>query len=427
MRKNIFDLKGHGTNVRTEVMAGLVGFFTIAYIIAVNSFILAESGMPLEGAMIATILISFVGCLLMGFWANAPILLVPGMGINVMFTYTFVHSMGMDYRTALTLVFISGVLFVGVAFTKLGAILNRVIPQSLKVAITVGIGLFLIFIGLEKGGIIDRGTSSMIALGDLSDPKLIATVLTLLIALVLFLRNITGHFLWAMIAGTAIAALFGILPDSSGNEEISLASYGDVFGAWSFDSVLSMAFIVGTFSLTMVTVFENIGLVQAHTAAAGRPEKAERALQATSLSAMLSGLFGSSTPVATAETGAVIAAGGRTGLSAVTAGVLFLLSTFFIPVIQYIPDNAIAPILLIIGGLMVQNITDLDTSDLTEAFPAIFLIAMIPFTQSIADGVAVGFILYPLLKLASGRAREVATPLYVIAVLFILNFAVYLV
>ncbi|MGM9921050.1 MAG: solute carrier family 23 protein, partial [Bhargavaea sp.] len=254
MKKDLFDLKGHGTNVRTEVMAGLVGFFTIAYIIAVNSFILAESGMPLEGAMIATILISFVGCLLMGLWANAPILLVPGMGINVMFTYTFVHSMGMDYRTALTLVFISGVIFVAVAFTKLGAILNRVIPQSLKVAITVGIGLFLIFIGLEKGGIIDRGTSSMIALGDLSDPKLIATVLTLLIALVLFLRNITGHFLWAMIAGTAIAALFGILPDGSGNDDISLASYGDVFAAWSFDSVLSMAFIVGTFSLTMVTV-----------------------------------------------------------------------------------------------------------------------------------------------------------------------------
>ncbi|MET3575995.1 NCS2 family permease [Bhargavaea ullalensis] len=417
----LFDLNGHGTTVRREVTAGLVGFFTIVYIIAVNSFILSEAGMPLDGAVVATIFTSFAGCLIMGLWANAPILLVPGMGINAMFTYTLVGSMGLSWQEALGLVFVAGLLFSVIAFTGLAGVLNRAIPQSLKEAITVGLGLFLIFIGLEKGGLIERGASSMIALGDLSSPAVIATVLTFLIAVILFLRNVSGHFLWSILAGTGLAALFGVMPGKSGSTP-SLSSYGEVFGALSLGGFLSAAFLVGTFSLTMVIVFENIGLVQAHTTAAGHPEKARKAFQANAVSAMLSGLFGSSPTVSTAETGAAIAAGGRTGLTTIVTGFLFLASLLFLPFIHLIPDNAIAPILLIIGGLMVQNIRNIDLSDLTEAFPAIFLIAMIPFTQSIADGIAVGFILYPLLKLADGKARDVAKPLYVIALLFLLNF-----
>ncbi|SIT84542.1 NCS2 family permease [Edaphobacillus lindanitolerans] len=421
--KHFFDLKGHGTTVRREVMAGLIGFFTILYIIAVNSFILSESGMPLDGAVVATVVTSFAGCLLMGLWANAPILLVPGMGINAMFTYTLVGSMGLSWQEALGLVFVAGLLFVVVAFTRLAGVLSRAIPQSLKEAITVGLGLFLIFIGLEKGGLIKRGSNSIIELGNLADPTVIATVLTFLVAVILFLRNVSGHFLWSILAGTGLAALLGILPGKT-EAAPSISSYGDVFSAFSFDGLGSAAFLIGTFSLTMVIVFENIGLVQAHLDTAGRPEKFRKAFQANAVSAMLSGLFGSSPTVSTAETGAAIAAGGRTGLTAIVTGVLFLASLLFLPFIHLIPDNAIAPILLIIGGLMVQNIRNIDLGDLTEAFPAIFLIAMIPFTQSIADGIAVGFILYPLLKLADGKAKEVAKPLYVIAFLFLLNFVV---
>nr|WP_082194290.1 NCS2 family permease [Bhargavaea cecembensis] len=407
-------------------MAGLIGFFTIVYIIAVNSFILSEAGLPLDGAVVATIVTSFAGCLIMGLWANAPILLVPGMGINAMFTYTLVGSMGMSWQEALGLVFISGILFAIIAFTGLAGVLNRAIPQSLKEAITVGLGLFLIFIGLEKGGLIERGTNSIIELGNLADPAVIATLLTFLIAIVLFLRNVNGHFLWSILAGTGFAALFGVLPVKA-DAAPAISSYGDVFAAMSFDGILSAAFVVGTFSLTMVVVFENIGLVQAHTVSSGHPEKFKKAFQANSVSAMLSGLFGTSPTVSTAETGAAIAAGGRTGLTAIVTGILFLASLLFLPFIHLIPDNAIAPVLLIIGGLMVQNVRNIDLNDPTEAFPAIFLIAMIPFTQSIADGIAFGFILYPLLKLSSGRGREVAPPLYIIAFLFLLNFAVNLI
>ena len=417
---DFFGLQEHGSSFQREVMAGLVGFFTILYIIAVNSFILSEAGIPIEGAILATILTSFVGCLIMGFWANAPILLVPGMGINALFTYTLVESMGLTWQEALGVVFVSGIVFVIIAFTPLTKILNDAIPQLLKEAITVGLGLFLMLIGLEKGQLVMRGESSIIALGDFSETGVLVTVLTFLVAIVLFLRNVKGNFLWTILFGTVLSAVFGILPKTG--ESTDLSSYSSVFGAMSFERWITLPFLVGVFSLTMVIVFENIGTIHSQVRMAEHPEKFNRAFQANGLATMFSGLFGSSPTVATVESTAAIAAGGRTGLTAITTGVLFLSSILFIPYIKLIPDQAIAPILIIIGGIMVQNIRNMDLSDLTEAFPAIIIIAMIPFTYSIADGIALGFILYPLLKLAKGRAKEVSSPLYIISGLFLINF-----
>ena len=418
-----FGLQENGTTVKREMTAGLVGFFTVVYIIAVNSLILSEAGMPLEAAIVATIAASVFGCLVMGFWGNAPILLVPGMGINALFSYTMVQSMGLSWQEALAVVFVSGVIFVAVAFTRFAKMLSAAVPHSLKEAITIGLGLFLMLIGLEKGGIVERGTSSILALGSLAEAQVLATVLTFLIAIVLFNRNVPGNFLITIVVGTVIASFFGLIDFGSMSEpSINAAEAFAVFGALSFGNILSMTFWVAVFSLTMVLVFENIGLVHGQVAFIERPEKFGRAFQATSISAMTSGVFRTSPTVATVESAAGMTAGGRTGLTTITAGLLFLLASFFIPVIKLIPDSAIAPILIIIGGLMLQNIQNLDMKDMSESFPALMIVALIPFTYSIADGIAIGFILYPVLKIATGRWREVSPVLYVIAGLFLANF-----
>lgn len=404
-------------------MAGTIGFFTIVYIIAVNSLILSEAGVPLEAAIIATIVTSVIGCLLMGFWANAPIILVPGMGINALFSYTMVHSMGLTWQEALAVVFVSGLIFMFVAFTSFAKKLSAVIPDSLKEAITVGLGLFLMLIGLEMGGIVAKGTDSIITLGEFNDPFVLAAVITFLIAIVLFMRNIPGNFLITIVLGTLIAAGFGLIDfQQAEGETVKASDYMEVFGAMSFENLFSFVFWIAVFSLTLVLVFENIGLVHGHVSFINKPDKFSRAFQANSVSAMLSGVFGTSPTVSTVETAAGMAAGGRTGLTAVTTGMLFAASVFFIPLIKLIPNSAIAPILIIIGGLMLQNIRNIDMKDMSESFPAIIIIAMIPFTYSIADGIAIGFILYPIIKVAIGRAREVSLSLYVIAVLFIFNF-----
>ncbi|WP_282174197.1 NCS2 family permease [Cytobacillus firmus] len=419
----LFQLNSNGTTVKREVMAGAIGFFTIVYILAVNSLILSEAGIPLEAAIFATIITSVVGCLIMGFWANVPILLVPGMGINALFSYTMVQSMGLSWQEALAVVFISGLIFVFVAFSRFAQTLSESIPHSLKEAITVGLGLFLMLIGLEKGGIVEKGTNSIIALGELGDPQVLATILTFLLAIILFMRNVPGNFLITVVAGTLIAWAFGLIDVQKTDEKsFALSDYMEVFGALSFDNLLSVTFWIAIFSLTMVLVFENIGLVHGHVGFINRPEQFKRAFQASSVSALLSGIFGTSPTVATVESAASMAAGGRTGLTAVTTGMLFVLSAFFIPVIKLIPNSAIAPILIIIGGLMLQNIRNLDLKDMSESFPAIFIIAMIPFTYSIADGIAIGFILYPILKISIGKAKEVSFALYVIAALFLFNF-----
>lgn len=419
--KDFFRLNQHETTLKQEVGAGLTGFFTIVYIIVVNSLILSEAGMPLEGAVLATILTSFVGCLFMGLWGNAPILIVPGMGINAMFTYTLVGSLGLTWQEALGVVIVSGVILTVISFSALTESISESIPRTLKEAISVGIGMFLILLGLDSGDVIGTGKSSILALGQFRDPSVQATILTFFIALVLYIKNVKGNFLWTILAGIGVAYVFGVLPSGSGGS-FSLQSYGDVWSAFTLESWLKFPFIASVFSITMVVLFENISLVTAHTSFAGDPLKFKKAFQASSFSVLLSGVLGSSPTVATAESTAAIAAGGRTGLTSVTTGLLFVGTIFFIPYIHIIPSNAIAPILMIIGGLMVKNITNLQFKDNIEAIAAIFTIVLIPFTFSIADGIAIGFILYAGLKLVSGKAKDVSITLFSIAGLFLLYF-----
>lgn len=423
--ETFFHFSDYGTNGKREILAGVVGYFTIVYILIVNSLILSEAGIPINGAVIATILLSALSCVMIGLWANVPILLVPGMGVNALFAYTMVQGMGLSWQSALGAVFISGVIFVIIAFTKYSKLISDSIPSSIKEAISVGLGLFLMLIGLEKGGIITGGSSSIVALGDLSDPAVCATVLTFLLAITLFIKNVPGNFMITILAGSLIAYWFGTVQLSDIHfSGIDTASYGDLFFSLSFLEVNRIEFWISVFAMTMVLVFENIGLVHGHVDSINRQDAYKKSLQATSVSVLLSGLFGSSPTVATVETAAGIASGGRTGLTSVVTGVLFILSLLFIPVIKVIPDSAIAPILIIIGILMLGNIKKLNFSDLTESIPAIMIITIIPFTYSIADGMAFGFILYPFLKLVTGKAREVSAPMYVSAGMFIVYFII---
>ncbi|WP_066319952.1 NCS2 family permease [Bacillus sp. FJAT-29814] len=422
--KGVFKLKQHGTNLKKEVVAGLTAFFSIVYIIAVNGSILQDAGIPLEAGIIATVLASLVGCFLVAFIANAPLIIVPGMGINALFTYTIVGSMGLNYMEALGAVIISGILFVIVAFTKLSTILSRAIPTSLKESISVGIGLFIAFIGLQKSGIIVGNPTNFVALGNLASPVVLASLINLVITLFLFLKKVPGNFLISIILGTIVSYFFGLVRFSGIDSGlVSFTEYKDVFLSVDFGKIATIPFWTAAFSLVLVLVFENIGLL--HSQVDGMlkaPEKNGKSLKAVSISTIVCGLFGTSPSVSTVETAAGITAGGRTGLTSVVTGLLFLASLFFMPLIKMVPATAIAPILIIIGGLMLTNIVNIDFTDFTEAFPAFLVIIMIPLTYSIVDGIAFGFIAYPLVKLFTNKKQQLSLSIYIISFLFLTNF-----
>lgn len=415
-----------GDNWKREWAAGILSYFASVYIVMVNAAILHDAGMPLRAGMVATLLTAITGCLLMAFGGKTPIIVVPGMGINAFFTYTLVHSMKLDWREALAVVVVTGVLFAIVAFTSLYRILSDAIPHNLQHAITVGIGLFLTFIGLQKSGIVIAHRTTFVAIGHFSDPAVITSVVTLMLALVLFIRGTRGGLLISMIVGTGLAYLLGAA-HAPGNTDSGhvFTGYGDVFAGMDWSGIISLVFWIAVFLLLLIVVFENIGLISSQTLMAGRPERFKSSLRALSIANIAAGLFGSSPVVAAAESTAGIAAGGRSGLTSLVTGLLFSATFLFIPLLAYVPDSAIAPILIVIGGLMVQSVREMDLSDMTELFPSFLIMVMIPFTYSIVDGMAFGFITYPVVKLAVGKGKEVPPALYGIAGLFVANFVLH--
>ncbi|RWZ60534.1 NCS2 family permease [Halobacillus fulvus] len=407
------------TSWKKELMAGLIGYFTTVYIVAVNSQILESAGLPLESGMVATILASAVGCLIMAIYANAPMVLIPGMGVNALFAYSIVEGTGMTFQQGLAVVLIASVIFLVTAFTKLGDWLKVAIPDSLKHAITVGLGLFLTLIGLEKGGLVVRGEYSLITLGNPSSAIVITSLLTLFIGIFLFVKNVPGNFLVTMIAGTIIAHFTGVL--NAPGESLSVSEQTWVWMP-DFSIVGEFGFWMAVFPLAIVLIFENMGLIHGQLNMLDQEGKFKRSYQATAFASLTSGFFGTSPTVSSAESAAVIASGGKSGRAALTMGVLFLGTLFFIPWISMVPATAISPILIIVGALMVQNIKEIPLDQLSEAMPAFLIIVMIPFTYSIADGMAFGFIAYPIVKFAIGKQRELSTPVVLIAMVFLVEF-----
>ena len=423
--ERFFKLQQHGTTIGKEFSAGFISYITVVYIIIVNATILAVAGIPMEAGIIATILTSFIGCVVIGLWGNTPILLIPGMGLNAMFTYTIVQSGGFTWQEALAMVFVAGLIFVVIAFTPLAKVITSSIPASLKEAITIGIGILLILIGFDNAGIITSSEHTLLAIGDLSSPTVIITFIGLIITVLLFIKNVPGNLLLSILITSVLAIMFG----GSNVEGISLSTpdfseYFGVFGQLSWAQAGNIIFWLTSISLAMVLVFENIGLLHGHTNMLKRPESSKKSLQATAVSVLSSGVFGTSPTVASVESAAGITAGGRTGLTSIVTGVMFLVSILFIPVIKVVPASAVSPILILIGVLMLQNIVNISMDDFTESFPALLIIVLIPLTYSIADGMAIGFIMYPVMKLLMGKGKEIHPALYMIAILFISNFVI---
>lgn len=403
--------------VKRELIAGITGFFAISYIIIVNPMILKDAGIPTDLSVFATIISSFIGCLIMGFWANAPVILTPGMGVNAFFTYTVVVAMGLSWQEALAISIVSSVIYVLIAFTKLSEILAKGIPETLKAGITAGIGLFLVEIGLEKAQLIKQGTNSILALGDLTKPATLLALFGLLLTLFLFIRNITGGFFIGILVTSIVGILFGIKDQVSPSVGIGdIGRYSSIVAKGNFSNALTIPFILAVFSMTMILVFESMGLLEGIMP---NPKKFKKAFQASSVTSFLSGILGTSPTVAAAESASAIESGGRTGLTSIVAGVMFAISLFFIPLLAFVPQAAIAPVIIITGALMMNQLSRINMFDFSDWFPAFLIVVLIPFTSSISTGLAFGFVVYPLLKIAAGRQKELTVATYVLGFLFL--------
>ncbi|MEH7438179.1 NCS2 family permease [Neobacillus drentensis] len=416
----LFHIEKEQSSIKTEVLAGLTSFMTVAYIIAVNGAILSKAGMPYEAVTLVTVICCFLGCMLMALWANSPLVIIPGMGDNAFFVFTLVFSLGLSWQQALAVVFLAGIVFLLTTVTKGAVYLSRSIPKSMINSMTAGIGLFIAFLGLKNGALIVASEGTFVKLGDLGSPHTLTTLLTLLILVPLFLRNVKGNFLIGIIAGTLIGALLGIVDFSTLKDfSFSFSGYDQIFFAFDFSQIGTVNFWTAVFSLSMVIIFQNMG---AQLGMLPDKSKFRKSFQANALSVISAGLLGCSPTTTAAESATGIAAGGRTGLTSFTTGLLFLPALFLVPLFKVIPNEAISPVLIIVGCLMVQSLKEIPFNDFTEAFPAYLMMAIMPLSFSIANGIAFGFIAYPILKLVTGRKKEVSVTMYVIAFFFLLYF-----
>jgi AGZA family xanthine/uracil permease-like MFS transporter len=426
MFERLFQLRQSGSDVRTEMLAGLTTFLTMAYIIFVNPAILGDAGMPKAAVFVATCLVAALGSAIMGLYANYPIAMAPGMGLNAYFAYAVVLGMGVPWPAALGAVFLSGCLFILASVFGLRALIVNGIPRSLRVAITVGLGMFLALIALKNAGIVVANTATLVKAGDLHQPGAILAVIGFLLIVTLDRLRVRGAILIGIVAVTVLSFFFGdnvfrgvvALPPSIAPTFLHL----DVHGALAVGilNVVLVFFLVELFDATgtLMGVAGRAGLL-----VEGKMERLNKALLADSAAIVAGSVLGTSSTTAYLESASGVQAGGRTGLTALTVAVLFLACLFIAPLAGAVPPYATAPALLFVACLMLKDLGDIDWSDTTEAVPAAITALVIPFTYSIAEGIAFGFITYAALKLTTGRAREVAPVVWVIAALFTFKIA----
>lgn len=427
MLERLFGLSAHGTDVRTEVMAGATTFLTMAYIIFVNPDILAAAGMPKDAVFVATCLAAALGSAIMGLYANYPIALAPAMGLNAYFAFTVVGSLGFTWQTALGAVFLSGLLFVVVSLFRLREAVVNAIPRSLKFSISAGIGLFLAIIGLKNAGLIAAHPATLLTLGDLHQPGTLLAIAGFMLIVALEQRRTPGAIIIGVLAVTVASMLLGLTPyNGLVAAPPSIAPtflQMDIAGALHAGllTVVMTFFLVELFdaSGTLVGVCHRAGLLDAD----GRLPRLKRALLADSTAITAGALLGTSSTTAYIESAAGTAVGGRTGLTAVVVALLFLAALVFAPLAGVVPAYATAPALCYVAVLMIRGLAEIDWNDLTEAAPAVVTAITMPFTFSIAHGIAFGFVSYAAIKLLAGRRRDLSPMVAAIAVVFVLKFA----
>lgn len=432
MIERMFKLSAQGTSVRTELLAGFTTFLTMAYIVIVNPTILGQAGMPIAAVAAATCLAAGFGSILMGLIANYPIALAPGMGLNAYFTFTVVKGMGLPWETALGCVFLSGIAFLVLTVAGIRQLIVGAIPRPLFSAVAAGVGLFIAFIGLKEAGIIVADPATTVALGDLTKPNAALAILGLLVMGGLMVWRVKG----AILIGILVAAIAGwalglakIVPGEYGLAALTATAFKlDVPAALHLNGGMGMALAEVIFVFLFVDLFDNVGTLVAVTKKAGlvQPDgtipRLNRILTADSIATIGGSLAGTSTVVSYIESASGVAAGGRTGLTAIVVGVLFLITLFFAPWVQAIPAAATAPALIIVGSMMVGALVDVDWEDPGVAIPAFLTVIAIPLTFSIANGLAFGITAYAGLKLVRGQARMGDWLLFVLAALFVARF-----
>lgn len=422
-----FKLKENNTTIRKELLAGLITFLTMSYILIVNPSILSTTGMDKDALFTATALATIFATLMMALYAKLPIAQAPGMGLNAFFAFTICGVMGYSWQFALTAVFIEGIIFILLTFFNVRELIVKSIPKVLKDAIPVGIGLFITLIGLKNAGIVVSNDATLVSLGDFAQHSVWIALLGLIVTAVLFVRNVNGSILIGIVVATIFGVILGDvkLPDSS---IISTPpSIAPIFAQFQWDDIFSFNMLIVVFTLLFVNLFDTVGTLIGVVSKAGLADEdgnfpqMKKALFSDALGTTVGAVLGTSTITAYVESASGVASGGRTGLTSVGTALLFALALFFAPLFLMVPAAATSPALIIVGLFMISSVAKINFSDMSEGLPAFLTIVFMPFTYSIAEGIVFGMLSFAIIKLFSGRSKEVSMTVYVIALLFLLK------
>jgi AGZA family xanthine/uracil permease-like MFS transporter len=436
--EGVFKLKEHKTNARTEIMAGITTFMTMAYILIVNPNILSATGMDAGAIFTATALSAVVGTLVMAFAANLPFALAPGMGLNAFFAYTVVLKLGYSWEFALTAVLLEGLIFIGLTFLNVREAIINAIPMCLKHGISVGIGLFITLIGFVNAGIIQTGMAHIgndqldgliVTLGDVTSPGALVALFGIGLIGILLSKNVKGALLIGMVASTLVGIPLGVTDLSSVQfTNFMPPSLSPILFKFDFTRILTMDMFVVLLTFLFVDMFDTVGTLVGVSSKAGlldeqgRVPKAKQALLADAVGTTVGACIGTSTVTTFVESASGVAEGGRTGLTALSTGVMFFLALFMAPLFLVVPSAATAPALVVVGLFMMSPIKNIDFDDFTESLPAFLTIVMMPFGYSIADGIIFGVVSYVVVKFCTGRRSEIPMLAYLLALLFVLKF-----
>lgn len=427
--KNFFKFAERGTSYKQESLAGITTFLSIAYILVVNPIILSQSGMEQGAVFTATALTAIIGTLLMGILANFPIAIAPSMGLNSFFTFSVCIGMGIDWQVTLTGVFIAGIIFMILSLLKIREKIINIIPLNLKYAIASGIGFFITFIGLKNGGIIVGNEATFVSIGDLTSPMTILAIVGLVLTVIMLVRGINGGIFYSMVITTVLGMIFGLIdvPKSVIGSIPSLEpTFGVVFN--HMDEIFTVKVLVVIFTFLIVAFFDTAGALIGLTSQAGMMKDNKipnigKGLIADSAAGAIGAVLGTSTPATSVESSAGIAVGGRTGFTAVVIAICFGIALFFSPVISVISVEVTSAALIIVGALMAMEIRKIEWTKLEIVIPAFLTIIMMPLTSSVAIGIGMGFVLYPICLMAQKRFKEIHPIMYVLCVLFLGYFA----
>ena len=425
MLEKLFKLKEHNTTVRTEMIAGIITFLTMSYVLVVNPNILGGTGMDKAALFTATAIASILGTLFMAFIPNLPIAQAPGMGLNSFFAFSVVLGLGYSWQMALTAVFIEGIIFIILTLFNVRELIVKTIPLTIKEAIPVGIGLFITLIGMKNAGLVIANKDTIISLGDIANHNVWVALIGLVVTAVLYIRNVYGSFFIGIAVATVCAAIFGLVHMPQDGIFSLPPDISPIFMHFSFEKIFSLDMVIVVFTFLFVNLFDTIGTLLAVANKAGLTDKdgnfpqIKKALLADALATTFGAIVGTSTVTSYVESASGVAAGGRTGLTAVSTAVMFALALFLAPLFLMVPAAATSPALIIVGLFMISSVININFNDMSEALPAFLTITMMPFTFSIANGIVFGMLSYVIIKVLVGKFKHISITMWVIFALLL--------